>query len=503
VSTALALTSCEAQTIAAEGGQGIQSASGKGKAPGTVNSFKKELKDCEAMVVPVQPNVTDGSNQNAEAGKQLNTGGTRVLPGISCVFEGVEVPVNPLDVAQAQGQAADMPTIPIDGMPAMNLADGQQADSTPESNARMQQTEAGGTVSTPVVTQDQILETVGAYIDQSAKTGQAKPGQGAPQTVTAQTAAPPQEGQTPAAANAAAGTAVTGEADVPGPMPGGESRQADTAQDTAVPVPADVGQDAAKDTVRSTGKTEYAAAVHTGDAADKNGSALKGQGENSRAGRTENVPVQAENAAAKAEDTMDKAEGAPKRESSVKTAPEEPGKSQASAPVTDHRETAPAAKDNPVKAAPQPRAEEAAQYSKENVLRIVDKVSTQSHEGRYDFDVELKPEFLGKVNIKLTMEDGVIRMQIKTDDMSVRGMLTDQASSLQNALKEKGITLSSVDVTYESQASLDDGKQPFERNDGQRRQGSMQYAHADTRGYEPAAEPYSYYVGNSSVEFLA
>ena len=104
-------------------------------------------------------------------------------------------------------------------------------------------------------------------------------------------------------------------------------------------------------------------------------------------------------------------------------------------------------------------AAEGSRYTKENVLRIVDRVSTQAKDGRYDFDVELKPDFLGKVSIKLTMEDGNIRMQIRTDDASVRGMLSDQTSSLQSALREKGITLASVDVTYESQASLSGDRQ--------------------------------------------
>ena len=454
MSTALALISCEAQSIAAEGG--LKSAEGKSNAPGRDNGFKKELEDCEAMAIPAQPEATNGSIPNAEAGEQQDPGVIQGLSGLSCVFEGIEVPEHPTDVAQTQGQTVDMPTgvIPVDGM-----AEGQQADSTPESNARMQQTEAGGTESTPVKTQDQILETVGAYIDQTAETGTEK----AAQTGQAQTAAPLKEEQNPAAVKTAAGTAGTDEAQ------SGEGPAANAVQKPVVPGAADQSGYAAMDTAEST-------------AADKTGSAAKGQSETAAAGKTEDIG---------------------KREPSAKAdTTEETGKSYTSAPVAD-QEPAAAAKDTPVKAAQQPRTEEAAQFTKENVLRIVDKASTQAKEGRYDFEVTLKPEFLGKVNIKLTMEDGVIRMQIKTDDMSVRGMLTDQASSLQNALKEKGITLTSVDVTYESQASLDGGKQPFEQNDGQRRQGGMYYAHAEPTGYEPASDPYSYFVGNSSVEFLA
>ncbi len=144
------------------------------------------------------------------------------------------------------------------------------------------------------------------------------------------------------------------------------------------------------------------------------------------------------------------------------------------------------------------------QYCRENVLRIVDKVSTRTAQERYEFDVELKPDFLGKVSIKLTMEDGNIRMQIKTDDMSVRSMLSDQTSALQSALKEKGVELTSVDIAYQSQTSFDGGGgRPFEEQNGNAWQSSPYYAQADAAATAAVTESYSYYVGNSSVEYLA
>ncbi len=133
----------------------------------------------------------------------------------------------------------------------------------------------------------------------------------------------------------------------------------------------------------------------------------------------------------------------------------------------------------------------------------MDKVSTRFADGKYDFDVELKPDFLGKLSIRLSMEDGSIRMQIKTDDASVKSMLSSQTSSLQDALKEKGITLSNVDITYESQTSLSGDRQPFERNNGGGRHNGAHFAQTEAAGLEPKAEMYSLYFGNSSVEFLA
>lgn len=458
VNAALALTSCEAQGIVVPGGQEKPEA---GAVPGTVGeSFKKKLENCVAAIIPVQPTVTDGSEANAEAGIQAEPG-VQGISGAGCVFEGFEMPGLPPDVAEAHTQAADMPgsTVPVDGMARESLPDGNQADSTPEPNAWMQKnTTAGEAGNTPVQTQDQILRTVGAYIDAPSET--------APETTGAQTASPmevqaaaspseePAEVQSPAAATVVPKTAAKDGASTPGEAtgePGISRTEMDAAQKPAAPA--------------------APAGASTG------------------------------------EQVVEKAEGDAglnvKHDTAAPADNDEAGETRAAhTPIAGFRETAPAAKDTAVTARTEVKPEETAAYTKENVLRIVDKVSTHASEGRYDFDVELKPDFLGKVSIKVTMEDGSIRMQIKTDDISVKGMLSDQTSSLANALKEKGITLTSVDVTYESQASLDSGRQPFEQNSGGR-QGSMYYAQSESAGYEPAAEPYSYFVGNSSVEFLA
>lgn len=454
MSTALALTSCEAQGMAVAGGQNAKSAPGAGSAAGETKGFKKKLEEYEAMVIPAQqPVAVDGSMPNTEAGMQNEPEGVLGVSGVRFAIEGFEMPKYPSDVAVAQTQAQTV--TPGNGMPQEGLMDGKQADSTPEQHARMQTTTPGGENSTPGITQDQILETVGAYIDAAAETGRETTGGQMPQTMSAQTAAPPETEQV---------QTVAAPAEEPAPRAAkaaGESAEFGTGNGTAQAEP-----------------TEAAAPAEAGQTA----------AETSAMRNPHDAPAVGE----QPQDTPAKADS-----------PEQPQEPHhAVMPGTDAREPAPVGKDAGTQAAAQAQPEEAAQYTKENVLRIVDKVSTQAREGRYDLEVELKPDFLGKVSIKLTMEDGTIRMHVKTDDMFVKGMLTDQASLLQNELKEKGITLSSFDVTYENQASLSGEKQPFEQNDGGRRQG-VYYAQAETARYEPAAEPYSFYIGNSSVEFLA
>lgn len=147
-------------------------------------------------------------------------------------------------------------------------------------------------------------------------------------------------------------------------------------------------------------------------------------------------------------------------------------------------------------------------FVKDNVMRIVDKLSTEVSDGKYDFDVELKPDFLGKVNIKLTMENGEIRMQIKTDDIGVKGMFADQASSMQAVLKDKGIAVTNIDITYQSQMQTCDDRQAYRQNSsGGKRQSSRTRVSleniAGTDVFETMTEITGYTHTGSSVEYLA
>ena len=145
-------------------------------------------------------------------------------------------------------------------------------------------------------------------------------------------------------------------------------------------------------------------------------------------------------------------------------------------------------------------------FVRDNVIRIVDRASAHVREGRYEFDVELKPEFLGKVSIRLTMQDGEIRMQIRAEDPAVRGMFSDQANALVSAMKEKGIVLSGVDISQQDPMTA--GREAFTQsgNGGgsQRRENQIGWI-TDRYGSETfeTLTPVSELLGGSSVEYLA
>lgn len=141
---------------------------------------------------------------------------------------------------------------------------------------------------------------------------------------------------------------------------------------------------------------------------------------------------------------------------------------------------------------------------RESVLKIVDRVKTGALEGKYDFDIDLKPEFMGKVSIKLTMEDGNIKVQIKAEEASVKAMLSDQSSNLHYMLKEKGIPVTTVDIAYSDtmtgHESAGESAGQYERRNSQ---GSVAYEQATEGTFDTAKERYDFYLGGSNVEYLA
>jgi len=147
-------------------------------------------------------------------------------------------------------------------------------------------------------------------------------------------------------------------------------------------------------------------------------------------------------------------------------------------------------------------------FVRDNVVRIVDSIKTQFDGGRHEFDIELKPEFLGKLNIKLTMENGNIRLTVKAGDLSVKGMICEHAPALQDMLKDKGITLTSVDISYQSETPADGGYEAYRQNGRQSQADKGGGRHTPewltgTSLYDSAAAADYYIHSGSSVEYLA
>lgn len=150
-----------------------------------------------------------------------------------------------------------------------------------------------------------------------------------------------------------------------------------------------------------------------------------------------------------------------------------------------------------------------AKETQENIARIIDRIQTSVSQGRQEFTVQLKPEYLGRLSIKLIMNSDGISAHIKTADLGAHGLISDQLESLQQTLKDKGINLVNMDVKYDATAFDTSGFQKERQSwDWSGSKKSSRYALSGdlTTGslsYDAMAEDQRLTSYNHSVEFKA
>ncbi|MDL2220239.1 flagellar hook-length control protein FliK [Eubacteriales bacterium OttesenSCG-928-N14] len=86
----------------------------------------------------------------------------------------------------------------------------------------------------------------------------------------------------------------------------------------------------------------------------------------------------------------------------------------------------------------------------ENLSRIAEQVEQNAATGVQTFDMELKPEHLGKVNIKLVMDSEGIKAQIKASDFAAKELISRDLAQLQELFKARQINVTDIEVLYQS-----------------------------------------------------
>jgi flagellar hook-length control protein FliK len=86
----------------------------------------------------------------------------------------------------------------------------------------------------------------------------------------------------------------------------------------------------------------------------------------------------------------------------------------------------------------------------ETVFRIVSRVAAAVQEGKSELHIQLRPEHLGGLEISLSMGEDGLSAKILTDRQSVHNMLAGDLPGLQEALREKGISVAHMEVAYEA-----------------------------------------------------
>lgn len=126
-------------------------------------------------------------------------------------------------------------------------------------------------------------------------------------------------------------------------------------------------------------------------------------------------------------------------------------------------------------------------------------------------EIQLKPDFLGKVSIQLALSDNGLEIKIKSDDMSVKNLIAGQIAQLSETLSEKGVKVNQIDVIYtdvsdhtfgQSASDNDNSQSAWAFNGGSKKAGTVNFGFGI--GFTEEAEMVSILdTGISSVEYRA
>lgn len=141
------------------------------------------------------------------------------------------------------------------------------------------------------------------------------------------------------------------------------------------------------------------------------------------------------------------------------------------------------------------------------VTQLTEDLVSYEPKGHGQLELQLEPESLGKLTVRLAMGEHGLTAQIRTADPEVRGVLAGQIQQLVDALQDRGVSVNQVDVLYTGMGQQDmSGRQSG--GEESRRNGSSRRIRAAGEE-EPAAAAVSFGVlagndgENSSVEYRA
>ena len=83
---------------------------------------------------------------------------------------------------------------------------------------------------------------------------------------------------------------------------------------------------------------------------------------------------------------------------------------------------------------------------KDNFDQIVKNAKVSFDSGKTDMKIQLKPEFLGKMELKVVLENGSISAKITTENAELKNLINVSIDELKEMLSAGGLNVSSVDV---------------------------------------------------------
>ncbi|NEU25338.1 flagellar hook-length control protein FliK [Paenibacillus polymyxa] len=93
------------------------------------------------------------------------------------------------------------------------------------------------------------------------------------------------------------------------------------------------------------------------------------------------------------------------------------------------------------------------QFAKEMTEFVVQKLDIVKHTGLTEATIMLRPDHLGQLEVKLTMQNGHLVAQFMTEHSGAKDLLEQQMSQLRASLQNQGIQVDKVEVTHNESLS--------------------------------------------------
>jgi len=124
--------------------------------------------------------------------------------------------------------------------------------------------------------------------------------------------------------------------------------------------------------------------------------------------------------------------------------------------------------------------------------QVVEKTTLLQKDGKTELTVQLKPDTLGTLSIRLTVEKGFTTVKIIADSLQTKELIQGQISSLKQQLGDQGIKVKEFEIVHEGGEFLhshaDSGGNPSNRGD-QNFHFVYRQQHKATKIMELAANP--------------
>ncbi len=134
---------------------------------------------------------------------------------------------------------------------------------------------------------------------------------------------------------------------------------------------------------------------------------------------------------------------------------------------------------------------------KEIIAKLADRIRVMVADNRYEISIQLKPESLGRVNLRLEMANGVLNGRIVVQNALVKETVENNLPQLRNSLEQQGIPLSgfSVDVR---------GGRDFARQSSEGGRKPVMIVKSPNSVYQDdEKEQYVKWNGSGTVDYLA